>query len=113
MAVCAVTIILLVPRFFGKETLTAEISVDGKIIETIDLDSIEGIREFSLDVSPAVTVTAEKGRIRVSDAECPDRLCVGCGWLDSDGDMAVCLPAKTVISIKGAKSKNVPDAITY
>lgn len=113
MAVSAAVIILLVPRFFGKDKLTAEISVDGKVIETIDLDSLDGVREFKLDVSPAVTVTAEKGRIRVSDAECHDKLCVGCGWLDSDGDMAVCLPAKAVISVKGAKVKNAPDVITY
>ena len=113
IAVCIVAIILLIPHFTGGKALEAEISVDGKIVKTLDLNEINGFFEFTTDTSPAVTVTAEKGRIRVSDAECPDKLCVNCGWLDSDSDMAVCLPAKVTVTVKGAKSKNAPDVITY
>ncbi len=113
MAVSAITIILLIPHFIGGKALEAEISVDGNIIKTVELDEVNGFYEFKTDTSPAVTITAEKGRICVSDAECPDKLCVNCGWLDSDGDMAVCLPAKVVVSVKGAKNKNAPDVITY
>ena len=113
MAVCVVAIILLLPRFFGGSELTAEITVGGETVRTLNLDEIEGMYEFKTDTSPAVTITAEKGRICVSDADCPDRLCVNCGWLDEDGDMAVCLPAKVAVSVKGEKQKNAPDVITY
>lgn len=113
MAVSAITIILLIPHFTGRDALKADISVDGNIIKTVNLNEVNGFYEFKTDTSPAVTVTAEKGRIRVSGAECPDKLCVNCGWLDSDGDMAVCLPAKVVVSVKGVESKNAPDVITY
>ncbi len=113
MAVCVIAIILLLPRFFGENELTAEITVGGETVKTLNLDEIEGVYEFKTDTSPAVTITAEKGRICVSDADCPDRLCVKCGWLDADGDAAVCLPAKVAVSVKGEKQKNAPDVITY
>lgn len=113
IAVCIITIILLIPHFTGGKALTAEISVDGEIVKTVSLSEVSGFYEFKTDTSPAVTITAENGRIRVSEAECPDRLCVNCGWLDSDGDMAVCLPAKVVVNVKGQESKNAPDVITY
>lgn len=113
IAVCVVTIVLLIPHFIGSNTLEAEIAVDGEIIKTINLNDVNGFYEFTTDTEPSVTITAEKGKIRVSDAECPDKLCVNFGWLDSDGDMAVCLPAKVTVSVKGAKGKNSPDVITY
>lgn len=113
IAVCVVTIILLIPRFFGSEKLTAEISVDGQIIKEIELDKTEGMYQFTTETEPAVTITAEKGKICVSDAKCHDKLCVKCGWLTSDGDMAVCLPAKVVVSVHGSEAKNAPDVITY
>lgn len=113
IAVCIITIILLIPHFTGKKSLEAEIAVDGEVIKTISLNDVNGFYEFTTDTEPSVTISAEKGRIRVSDAECPDKLCVNFGWLDSDGDMAVCLPAKVTVSVKGAKSKDAPDVITY
>lgn len=113
MAVSVLSIILLIPHFIGRDALSAEISVDGEVIKTVNLEEISEPCEIKTDTSPAVTITAEKGRIRVSDAECPDRLCVGFGWLDSDGDTAVCLPAKVVVTVKGADNKNAPDVITY
>lgn len=113
IAVCIVTIILLIPHFIGGNNLEAEIAVDGEIVKTINLDDVNGFYEFTTETEPSVTITAEKGRICVSDAECPDKLCVNFGWLDSDGDMAVCLPAKVTVSVKGSEDKNAPDVITY
>lgn len=113
IAVCVVTIILLIPRFVGENGATAEISVDGKIIKEIELDKTEGMYQFTTETEPSVTITAEKGKICVSDADCKDKLCVKSGWLTSEGDMAVCLPAKVVVNIKGSSTKNAPDVITY
>ncbi|WP_132015356.1 NusG domain II-containing protein [Hydrogenispora ethanolica] len=58
-----------------------------------------------------ITISIEKGRIRFSDAGCPDRLCVKQGWLTSQGDRAVCLPSKTVILIRD--SARPVDSISY
>lgn len=113
--ISALAVILLLPHFFGSSSLVAEISVDGEIVKEINLEKVNGLNEFTLDCSPKVKVRAEQNRICIVEADCPDKLCVNCGWLDSDGDMAVCLPAKVVINIKENKqeSKNAPDVITY
>ena len=36
-------------------------------------------------------------QIRVKDADCPDKTCVGMGWLSSSSMPIVCLPHKLVI----------------
>lgn len=115
IAISALAIILLLPNVLGnKDNLTATITVDGEIVETIDLSKISGVREMTLQCTPAVKVRMENGKICIIEAQCEDKLCVNCGWLDSDGAMAVCLPATVVVSVDGAKSYNqAPDVITY
>ena len=115
-AVSLIAIVLLIPHFLKSEKLVAEIIIDGKeTAMTYELDSIQGFRDITLPCSPEITVRMENGRICVLNAECKDKLCQKCGWLDSPGDAAVCLPAKTVIRIKGEKSSkdDSPQIITY
>ncbi len=107
-ALCAV---LLLPRLFEKDSRVAVISVNGEEICTIDLDGVEDTYKIKPDCSPKLTVEVAKGKIRVSEAECHDKLCVKCGWLDSAGDTAVCLPAKVCVTIKGTADS--PDIVTY
>ena len=47
-----------------------------------------------------VEIEVENGRIRVLSSSCPDKICVGCGWLESKGDSAVCLPNKVVVRVE-------------
>lgn len=93
----------------GGEKLEASISVDGKIIETVDLSSLD--REITIvpDTEPRVVIKAKNGEIRFESAECPDKLCVSCGRLTKKGDAAVCLPSRTVITLSGADV----DAVSY
>ena len=93
----------------GSDKLTAEISVDGKVVETIRLDEITGRKEIRLDTDPEVLIVAEDGSIRFEEAGCRDRICVNAGKLYRKGDTAVCLPARTVVTITGSDL----DAVTY
>ncbi|MBR5156822.1 MAG: NusG domain II-containing protein [Clostridia bacterium] len=43
------------------------------------------------------------GKVRVSDTNCPDRLEVKSGIIDSAGEMLVCLPNRVVVRISGEK----------
>ncbi len=104
---------MLIPRFTDKDRLTAEISVNGEIVKTINLNEIEGTYVFQPECTPCLTVIAQKGKIRFSQADCPDKICVNTGWIDSNGETAACVPAKTVIVLKQNKNKNAPDVITY
>ena len=106
-AVLSIALILFV-RGSGKGRI-AEISVDGRVVETIDLDSVKERREIVPDTAIPVTIVAEDGGIYFESSECPDKICVKTGRLTDKGDTAICLPARTVISITGADV----DVITY
>ena len=93
----------------GDEKLTAEISVDGKVIETLRLDEITGRKEIRPGTDPEVVIVAEDGSIRFEEAGCRDKICVKTGKLYRKGDTAVCLPARTVVTINGSEL----DAVTF
>ncbi|NBI08777.1 NusG domain II-containing protein [Colidextribacter sp. OB.20] len=81
---------------------TARITRDGVLLEEIDLDKVAEPYSFTLeDGSGTNTVQVEKGRIRVSEADCPDQVCVSQGWISNGTAPIVCLPHKLMIEITG------------
>ena len=107
VALVALTFILW--QRTGDAPLTAEISVDGKTVESVDLSKATDRVEIHPKGAENVLIVAENGRIRFEDSDCPDKLCVKQGELYRKGDTAVCLPEKTVITVTGAEL----DAVTY
>lgn len=93
----------------SDDKLIAVITVNGEEAERINLDSVKERTEFSPKTTPKVLIVAEKGCIFFESADCKDKICVSSGKLTKKGDTAVCLPAKTVVSVIGA---NV-DAVTW
>ena len=64
----------------------------------------------SLDIETSFTVTTDAGenqvvisggKVSVTDADCPDKLCVKQGEIDRQGETIVCLPHKLVVEIEG------------
>ena len=95
-----------------QAAVIAVIKQDGAVIEQIDLSKIEGVLTFPVDGENRCwnTVVAEKGRIRVESASCPDQICVNQGWITDDAVPIVCLPNKLVIEISGGEGEL--DAVT-
>ena len=54
-------------------------------------------------------VEVSGGRVRVADADCPDKLCVRQGWVSREGESVVCLPHKLVVTVRGGEAG--PDAV--
>lgn len=80
----------------------AEIKQDGKLIKTIDLNKVTEPIEIRIPYGDNYNIVyAEKGRIRVTDADCPDKLCVESGWISEPGKNVICLPHRLIISIQG------------
>ena len=76
---------------------TVVIKRDNKILYTIDLKTAED-KMFDIEYKGSKnTVEIKDGRIRVKDAECPDKVCVKTGWLSSSAVPIVCLPNHLVI----------------
>lgn len=102
-------IIALIPllwSYFGSvnnpsDNLIATVTRDGKLVTKVDLNKVQEPQYINLEDGIKLTILAEKGRIRVLDADCPDKICVKAGWLVKPGDRAVCMPSKTIVMIEG------------
>lgn len=84
----------------------ARITRDGELLREIPLDEVEESYSFVVeDELGSNTILVEPGRIRVSEADCPDQVCVNQGFI-SDGTVpVVCLPHKLMIEIVGGGSE--------
>lgn len=78
----------------------AVVTVDGVLVATLPL-SIEARLPVGAERGFLNVVEVADGRVRVLEADCPDRLCVRQGWIRYDGESIVCLPHKLVVSIRG------------
>lgn len=110
--ILAILLVAAVLWFFQTrhtDKLEAVITVNGETVETIDLASVKKKTTFELDTEPEVVIAAENGAIYFESADCDDKLCVNCGRLSRKGDTAVCLPAKTVVTVSGSDL----DVLTY
>ena len=83
-----------------KGGAAAEIWLDGELIRTIDLETLT--EPVEIPVGDGNVVQAEKGRVRMLSADCPDKLCVHMGWTDSPAMPIVCLPNRVTVVITGA-----------
>ena len=83
----------------------ARITWDGEVVEEIELDRVGRGYSFTLENQEGSnTISVEKGRIRVAQADCPDQVCVDHGWIADGTVPIVCLPHKLVIEIVGGGS---------
>lgn len=78
----------------------ARITRDGLLIEEIDLERVTEPRTLTLeDGRGHNTVQVERGRICVSEADCPDQICVKQGWITDGTVPIICLPHRLMIEI--------------
>lgn len=98
-------------NYQGERERIAVIIRDGEVLRSIDLRAVEREETIKLDGQYKHVVLVEPGRIRFSEADCPDRICVRTGWLQDAGDTAACLPDKLIIKIQGRG--NSVDTVAY
>ena len=95
----ALSLLLLTSR---KDGTVVHVIQDGTVIREIDLSRVS--QEYSFEVEGpeggSNTVLVQPGRICISEADCPDRICVHQGWLTDQPVPIVCLPHRLVIALK-------------
>ncbi len=106
--ICAAALIVMNSR---TQNLTATVTVDGKVFRVINLSEAEEELTLITPTDPETVIKADKNAVWFESSQCDNQLCVNSGKLSKNGAAAACLPAKTVITVEGAK-KTV-DAVTY
>ena len=96
-AVFVAAIIVGMLLLFSEPKNNVLILRDGEVLYSLDL-SQEKDRTFVIPYGDSSnTIEIKDGKIRVCDAECPDKVCVKTGWLSSSAVPIVCLPNHLVI----------------
>lgn len=87
----------------------ARVYQNGVIVKEIKLDNLTEPIEFDVigDNGKVNTIRAEKGRVRMLHADCPDKICVNQGWIESGIVPIVCLPNKVTIEISGGTESDL------
>lgn len=96
-------VIIAIRVFTSSNNKIAKIYQNGDLIKEVELDKLNQPIEFSItDHNGHInTIRAEKGKICMASANCPDKTCVGQGWIENGIMPIVCLPNKIIIEITG------------
>ena len=87
-----------------REGTVAVISVDGEELDRIDLSRVKEPYDIELNTGYGRNlVHVEPGAISVTEADCPDRICVSMGRLQGGGIPIVCMPHHLIITIEGGE----------
>jgi hypothetical protein len=92
-------------------TTIAVITLEGKVYKTIPLSEHHGTDTFTIRTDKGYnTVVVKDQSIGITDADCPDHICVNEGFISKPGDTSVCLPHRVMIEIR-ASGNEEPDII--
>ena len=98
IAAAALTAYLLL-RYFSEDGTYAVITVDNHVVSEVSLDS--GAKTFVQPELPNVTFELSgDGSIRISENDCPDKICVNEGYISGKGERIICMPKKLIVEIK-------------
>lgn len=93
------------------ERAQAQVLVDGYVVRTVPLDGRQ--EEFRVTGPSGYNVVQVDGtRVRVRDADCPDKLCIKMGWISQPPQQIVCVPNHVVVRVVGGRPDDV-DAIIH
>lgn len=94
-------LLLIVNRLiFSKPARYLEITVDGNLYETLDLDQDTEILVKGYQ-GGTNRIVIQNGKVHVSDASCPDKICIHQGTIEQTGESIVCLPNRMIAQIMG------------
>ena len=111
MVIIAAAAFLIINFAVKKDGSYAVIKVDGKVIKTLDLNSGETTIEVNGYQGGVNKVVINDGKVSMTEADCPDELCVKTGKISRVGETIVCLPHRVVVEIKGSQDDDFIDSV--
>jgi len=109
---CALVLLLVLVSHLTPRTTSSKalIYADRTLLVTIDLahdttrlgkPNIITVHPDSIYDGRYIIVETDYGRIRVLEANCPDKWCIRQGWITTGSGPIVCLPQRIVIRVVG------------
>ena len=80
----------------SKETVVAQVTYDGSVVEIISLTED---RIYHIDALLPVTLKVYEGKICFINSVCPNHDCEGFGLISLPHETAICLPARVSVQI--------------
>lgn len=111
MVIIAAAAFLIINFAVKKDGSYAVIKVDGSVIKTLDLNSGETTIEVNGYQGGVNKVVINDGKVSMTEADCPDELCVKTGKISRVGETIVCLPHRVVVEIKGSPDDDSIDSV--
>ena len=95
-AVLILTVLLIAGAAFGVHEFAG---VDGKVTGTYPLAKDQKIR-----INGGTNIlTIKNGKAKMTDADCPDQLCVHQKAASKNHESIICLPNKVVVEVDGSE----------
>lgn len=108
LLVMALIAFFVVDKFIKKDGNKVVIKVDGEIVKIVNLTDTNNIIVNGYD-GGTNTVVIENGTVYMTEADCPDKICVNTGKISKIGETIVCLPHRVVVEIQGEVSQSDSD----
>ena len=116
--VVAVLVIVAVALAAATAANALGSAVDARTAVIQDADGNTFTMPLSQDDARTVTSSAgtnvievQAGKVRVSEADCPNQDCVEQGWISKAGQQIVCLPHKLVVNITDEDAGSTYDVV--
>ena len=98
-------------RFHRAEGARAVVRVSGEEYGTFDLAMDQAVEIHGVDGGTNL-LQIQDGKASVTEASCPDLLCVRQGKVSRQGESIICLPNEVVVEITGAMEEAPYDVIS-
>ncbi len=105
LLIAALLVLLVIRNRQERETGTDAVvtvrTADGDEVYPLNKDGV-----FSLN-GGTNTLVIENGEAWVSEANCPDKICMGMGKISKNGEFIACLPNQVIIVVEGGEESPV------
>ena len=84
-----------------RQRIPGKFTVDGTVVETLELHKDQ---EYTVknDQGGVNVFVIRDGKAWVTEASCPDKICMDQGQVSQEGEMIVCLPNRMTARVMGA-----------
>ena len=101
--VTAVVVYLAVYGIYGSKGINVQVMLDGEVYAEYPLEEDRRVQIKCVQEEGTNMLVIEDGSVSVTEADCPDKLCVKQRCISKDGESIVCLPHKLVITVVGGE----------